>query len=146
MRTFFFIIIQELAIHGWDIQSPFDPDATLSAESTSLIMEHIPGRFGRQHYADFPFASGISTPVSYRFEVNGDRPCQYDIIVEGGKARMETASTAPPDVTFCCDEVTFTLLMYKRLRLVPVVNDGRIAAEGNHAFITAFDQWWANEE
>lgn len=144
VRTFFVIIIQELAIHGWDIRSPLDPDVTLSAGSTSLLMEeHIPGRFGRQHYTDFPLPTGVSMPVRYRFKIQGDQPSQYDIIIERDKPRMDTASVAPADVTFYCDAATFTLLMYKRIQLDSVVNGGRIAVEGNQALITAFDQWLA---
>ncbi len=117
LRAYVLTIIQELAIHGWDIRSPSDPNTILSAESISLLMEFIPTRFGRQYYADFPFISGASAPVRYRFDVHGDSPSRYNIIVEEGKARMETPDGADADVIFGCDGTTFTLLMYKRFTL-----------------------------
>ena len=43
VRAFLTAQVTELALHGWDIRSRFDPSAHLSADSLAVFMRIIPG-------------------------------------------------------------------------------------------------------
>jgi hypothetical protein len=136
VRTYIDLRITELAVHEWDIRSRLETSAHLSAECLPAVMDLIPvlvvGRL-------FQPGSWLSTPVRYRFELTGTVPGWHDIVVEGGKARMEPAGTAPANVTFRCDAETFPLLVYGRTTLARAVADGRIAVEGDRKLAAQFE-------
>ena len=79
--------------------------------------------------------------MRYHFDLRADSALCYDLIVEGGKARMEPSENALADVTLRCDRATFALMMYKRLTLDPAVSQGRLTVEGDQALTAALDQW-----
>jgi uncharacterized protein (TIGR03083 family) len=137
-HAFLFLIIQELVIHGWDIRSRFDASATLAAESLPPLMERIPNRTG---FANFPLDADRWPVVRYRFALQGEGARHYDLIVEGGKARLEPAGDVPAEVALRCDPATFVLMMYKRLSLAPAVSSGRLAVEGDEVLAAALDRW-----
>jgi uncharacterized protein (TIGR03083 family) len=137
-QTFLLLIIQELVIHGWDIRSRFDASATLAAASLPPLLERIPHRTG---FASFPIDAGRWPLVRYQFDLQGEGVRRYDLIVEGGKARLEPAGNVPAEVTLHCDPATFALMMYKRLTLTPAVSSGRLTVAGNQALAAALDQW-----
>ena len=89
--------------------------------------------------------SGNITAVRYRFQVTGGVSGQWDIIVEEQKARMEEAIISSADVTFQCDTSTFVMLMYKRLALDQLLNDGRVSAQGHPDMVSAFNNWLKGE-
>lgn len=140
-HTFLFLIIQELAIHGWDIRSRFDGTITLSAESLPPLMERIPKRLGRAGSVQFPIDADRWPLVRYHFDLKADRALRYDLIVEAGKAHMEPSENALADVTLRCDRATFALLMYKRLSLAPAISQGHLTVEGGQALTAALDHW-----
>jgi hypothetical protein len=135
VRTYIDLRIMELAVHEWDIRSRLEASANLSAECLPAIMDLMPvfvvGRL-------FQPGSRLSTPVRYRFELTGKVPDWHDIVVEGGKARMAPAGTAPANVTFRCDTETFVLLVYGRTTLDRAMADGRIAVEGDRKLAAQF--------
>lgn len=140
-QTFLLLILQELAIHGWDIRSRFDGTAALSAESLPPLMERIPRRLGRSGFVRFPIDADRWPLARYQFDLRADSALRYDLIVEGGKARMEPSENALADVTLHCDRATFVLMMYKRLTLHPAVAQGRLTVEGDQALAAVFDRW-----
>jgi MDMPI C-terminal domain len=141
-QTFLFLIIQELVIHGWDIRSRFDEAATLAVESLPPLLERIPNRFPRlPGLSQFPIDTARWPFVRYRFALEADGAMRYDMVAEGGKARMEPAGKEAAEVTLRCDRATFVLMMYKRLTLDPAVAQGRVALEGDPALAAVFDQW-----
>jgi uncharacterized protein (TIGR03083 family) len=141
-QTFLFLIIQELVIHGWDIRSRFDEAATLAVESLPPLLERIPNRFPRlPGLSQFPIDTDRWPFVHYRFDLEADGAIRYDMVAEGGKARMEPSGQEPAEVTLHCDRATFALMMYKRLTLDPAVTQGRVAIEGDHALVAVLDQW-----
>jgi uncharacterized protein (TIGR03083 family) len=140
-HAFLFLIIQELAIHGWDIRSRFDGTVPLSAESLPPLMERIPKRLGRAGLVQFPIDADRWPLVRYRFDLRADSALRYDLMVEAGKARMESSENALADVTLRCNRATFALMMYKRLSLAPAVSQGRLTVEGDQALTVALDCW-----
>jgi hypothetical protein len=140
-RAFLLLIIQELVIHGWDIRSRFDATATLAVESLPPVMERIPTRFRMPGFAQFPMDADRWPVVRYRFALEADRTRSYDMVVEGGKARLEPAEDALAEVTVHCDRATFALLMYKRLTLDPLGAPAHVTVEGDRALVTVLDQW-----
>jgi uncharacterized protein (TIGR03083 family) len=140
-QAFLLLIIQELVIHGWDIRSRFVAAATLTAASLPPLMERIRTRFGLPGFATFPIDAARWPMVRYQFALGAEKAHSYDVIVEGGKARMEPSRPGSADVTLRCDQATFALMMYKRLTLDPAVAQGRVTVEGNPALVAVLDQW-----
>lgn len=140
-QAFLFLIIQELVIHGWDMRSRFDETATLAAESLPPLMERIPNRFKSPGFAQFPIDADRWPLVRYRFNLEADRTLSCDMVVEGGKARMEPSANALADVSLRCDRDTFALMMYKRFSLDPISSPARVAVEGDPALVAVLDQW-----
>ena len=85
--------------------------------------------------------SDITATIRYRFQVTGDVPGQWDIVVEKQKARMEESASNIADVTFRCDTSTFVILMYKRSMIDPLIEGGKIGVQGNLNLVPAFDRW-----
>lgn len=137
-HAFLLLSIQELTIHGWDIRFRFDQTATLSVASLPPLMERIPQRLG---FATFPIDTAHWPLVRYQFALGAASACSYDLIVEGGKPRLEPSVQGPADVTLRCDPATFVLMMYKRLPLDPAVAQGRLTVAGDHTLVAVLDRW-----
>jgi hypothetical protein len=137
-HAFLFLIIQELVIHGWDMRSRFDTTATLAAASVPPLLERIPHRTG---FARFPIDADRWPLVRYQFDLRAESARRYDLIVEGGKTRLEPAGNVPADVILHCDPATFALMMYKRLTIAPAVASGRLTVAGDEALAAVLDQW-----
>jgi hypothetical protein len=137
-HAFLLLSIQELVIHGWDIRSRFNANATPRAESLPPLMERIPQRSG---FRAFPIDTDRRSRVRYRFDLEVDRAPGYDLIVEGGKACMVPSGKEPVDVILRCDWVTFALMMYKRLTLDHAVEQGRVSLDGDDALAALLDRW-----
>ena len=134
--------VQELAIHEWDMLSRLEPGSPVSKASLPTLMERIPLRFGpTPGYDKFLLESDITATIRYRFQVTGDVPGQWDIVVEKQKARMEEASSNTANVTFQCDTSTFVILMYKRSMLDPLIEAGKVGVQGHLNLVPAFDGW-----
>jgi uncharacterized protein (TIGR03083 family) len=140
-QVFLLLSIQELAIRSWDIRSRFDDTASLCVESLPALLERLPGRFRLPGLAHFPIDSTCWPLVRYQFNLQADRPRRYDLVVEGGKARLEPSASAPADVTLHCDQATFVLMMYKRLTLAPTGSRGHVTLEGDESLVEALGQW-----
>ena len=134
--------VQELAIHEWDMISQIEPGSPVSKASLPTLMERIPLRFGpTPGYDKFLLESDITATIRYRFQVTGDVPGQWDIVVEKQKARMEESPSNTADVTIQCDTSTFVILMYKRSMLDPLIETGKVSVQGHLNLVPAFDGW-----
>jgi uncharacterized protein (TIGR03083 family) len=140
VQSFLPTIIQELAVHEWDIRSSIEPAPALSVESIPILMEKLPSN-NRPWTLPFQSRSASSGPIRYRFELTGVAGCRRDIVVEGDKARMETQGEGPADLTLAGDTDTFVLLMYGRLRLGSSIAAGRFKGKGDRELIPVFDRW-----
>ena len=131
--------IQELAVHGWDIRSRFEPEAHLSDESLPVLMDVVPGQLTR-----FIFASGPHLPASirYRWALTGSGARHSDVIVEGDTTRIEPVGGESADVTFHCDTETFVFIAYGRLTIDAAIGAERLAVEGDKQLARDFQKWF----
>lgn len=137
-QAFLFAILAELAIHGWDIRSRFDEAAPLAEHSLQFLMERsLPTLVG---FLTFPMDTGHPSPVRYRWDLGVDSALRYDVIVDGGRARMEPAADTPAEVTLRGDRTTFALMLYSRVPLDAAVAQGRVTVGGNHALARVLAQ------
>ena len=131
-------LINERIIHGWDIQSVFDPHARLSSACLPMMVErNAQRRRWRKAPSD---AAGAEQALRYRFEVTGVPGYRTDVVLTDAQQYMEAAANAPADVTFRCDGETFILLMYGRIRAQEAVSQGKMTCEGDAALVAAFNQ------
>ena len=136
-QAFLFLIIQELSIHGWDVRSRFDGISSLSEESLPLLMERVPRRL---ELIKFSMDTVRQPLVRYQVDLGVDSTLRYDVIVEGGKARMEQSGGSPADVTLRCDRTTFALLAYNRLTLQTAIAQGHLTIEGAKSLVAVLEQ------
>ena len=131
-------LINERTIHGWDIQSVFDPNARLSPDCLPMMVErNAQRRRWRKAPSD---AAQPAQSICYRFEVTGVPHYRFDVILTDAQLYMEAVGTAPADVTFRCDGETFVLLMYGRIRAHEAVSQGKMTFEGDAELVPAFNQ------
>jgi hypothetical protein len=136
IRTLLDMRITELAMHGWDIRSRFDPQATLAPESLPALCQTIPRAVRR---AFRPEASR-TTPIRYRFVVAAPVAVHQDIVLSPEGASCEPANDSQAEVTFQCTTETYLLVMFGRLTVETAIRDGRLASTGPPALVTAFGQ------
>ncbi len=104
--------IQEIAIHGWDIRSAFDPAAELSDPAAALIV-NVAHRWLNACFSP----RGDGSRARFRFEVSGAATLAEDVVLEGDSFRIEPAGAATPDVAFRANASAYVLLIYGRLDL-----------------------------
>ena len=102
--------IQEIAIHGWDIRSAFDPAAEIS-EAGAREIATVGHRWLNACFV--PLTGGAN--ARFRFEVSGPNPFSEEVVLEGDGFRIEPAGDTPPDVTFRANTSAYVLLIYGRL-------------------------------
>jgi hypothetical protein len=136
VRTLIDMRITELAMHGWDIRSRFDPQATLSTDSLPALCNTI-SRAVRRAFR--PEASR-STSMRYRFVVTEPVAVRQDIVFSREGSRCEPASASKADVTFRCTADTYVLVMFGRYTVERALRDGRLSYEGDPALVVAFGQ------
>jgi mRNA interferase MazF len=74
-------------------------------QSLRFLMErNLPTLVG---FLTSPMDTGHPSPVRYRCDLGVDSALRYDMIVDGGRARMEPAADTPAEVTLWCDRTTF---------------------------------------
>lgn len=135
-QSFLWTLINETAMHHWDVRSALESSSHFSDESLQIIME----RTGR--LLSFWPGSKLGKPKRYRFEVIGEVPIKSDIVVEGDTARMEPAGEISADVIFKCDTEIFVLLMYGRLTCETAIAAGRLVGEGSREVVAEFNRWF----
>jgi uncharacterized protein (TIGR03083 family) len=140
VRSLLTTIIQELAVHEWDIHSTVEPAPALSVKNLPVLMEKIPSN-RRPWSLPFQTGSTSSGPIRFRFELRGVAGGRRDIVVEGDRARVETQGEGSADLTLAGATHTFVLLMYGRLRLGSAIAAGHLKAKGNGELVPDFDRW-----
>ncbi len=119
--------VQELAIHGWDIRSPFDASAALSPGAVAVVSSLVPLWLN----AAFGTGPGVPTPLRYRFRVSGAVPLARDVVVGQDGFSVEDSGEAPADVEFRLGGTDYILLIYGRLDLDKALAAGTLAIEGD---------------
>jgi len=132
------IFIAEMAVHGWDVRSRFDPQAGLSADSVAVMVERIPKR---ATWWSFRTEAGFAPMhLRYRFEIAAPTQYRVDLVVSEERRYMEVNSNDDAHVTFRCDGETFVFLMYGRIGPEAAMANGRISYEGDKELVSAFVQ------
>jgi uncharacterized protein (TIGR03083 family) len=130
--------ITERTLHGWDIQSVFDPQARLSPACLPIA---VAWNAQRRRWRQAPSEAAPRAPsIRYRFDVTGIPPHRTDVILTDTQPYMEAVGQAPADVTVRCDGETFILLMYGRIRAQEAASQGRMTFEGDAALVAAFNE------
>ena len=129
----------ELTIHGWDIRSALEPSAHLSPDALPAVLDFFSECL---HWFFLP-DTRLPIPIRYRFALTGALSSQWDIVVEGDTAHMESAAeTTPAHATFGCDGETFALLMCGRIGFDAAMGDKRVIPTGDMASVQAFKKWF----
>ena len=102
--------VQEIAIHGWDIRSAFDPAAEISEAGAQEIATVAHRWLG---VCFVPLEGGAH--ARFRFQVSGPNAFSEDVVLDGDTFRIEAAGSAAPDVTFRANTSAYVLLVYGRL-------------------------------
>jgi len=130
--------ITERTLHGWDIQSVFDPHIRLSPACLPIVVAHNAQR-SRWHQAPSD-AVRSAKAIRYQFAVTDVPHYRIDVILTDAQPYMEAVGKAPADVTFRCDGETFILLMYGRIRAQEAISQGKLTFEGDTELVVAFGQ------
>ena len=136
VRTWTDMRITELAMHGWDIRSRFDPQAALSADSLPALCITMPRAVRRA----FRLTASRRTPVHYRFAVADPALTIQDIVLSQDGGRCEPVRATPADVTFRCTAETYVMVMFGRVTVEAALRDRRLAYDGPPELVTAFEQ------
>lgn len=140
-------IIQDLAIHEWDIRYSLGAALPVSAESLPVLMEKLPlgkAPTNRRPWTfPFPTRPAQTGTIRYRFDLSGPGGAKLDIEVEGDKPRLEASVEGPADLYVSGDTSTFILMVYDRLSLESAIFIGNFTAEGDLKLAADFDRWLA---
>ena len=145
VESFLPTIIQELAIHEWDIHSSLGAESVLSASSLPILVEKLPlgkpASNRRPWGTPFPTKSGLSRRLRYRFDLSGPGAVKLDLAVEGEDTRMEDPADEQADLDVVGDTSTFILIMYDRTSLGVSISNDKFTAKGNLNVVEDFDRW-----
>ena len=155
--------MQEMGIHGWDIRSSLDSDASLSTRCLPVLVGTVHSWLRRV----FRPGPKLASPVHYRFQVSGPIAFSHNLLAEGDDFRsgpvggyssplsdatspyanadlpgmMQDESTVP-DLTFRCDTDIYVLFMYGRLDTKTSIARGRMSLDGDDALASPFEGWF----
>ncbi|PON12567.1 hypothetical protein C2W62_38935 [Candidatus Entotheonella serta] len=142
-RNFLNLRIQELALHGWDMRSPNEPEWQLSPASLPALMELV-DTSATSGFLGWAFRPGekLASPRRYRFDVTGIVTSQRDIVLDGETARLEIAEDIPATAVLRCDTVTYVMLMFGRLQPEAAMASQRLVVDGERDAVSQFVQWF----
>jgi hypothetical protein len=140
-------IVQELAVHEWDIRYSLGAVVPVSAESLPVLMGKLPLEKAptnrRPWRIPFPAKFDSSGTIRYRFDLNGPGGAKLDIAVEREQSRLEGSGESSADLYVTGDTSTFILMVYNRLSLESAISSGSFTAEGDLKLVADFDRWLA---
>ncbi len=137
--------ITELAMHGWDIRSRFEPERNtyFSDGSLSVFMATLPRLIGSWVFRPGPHSPVV--PTVYRFVVSGAVDTTQTLIIDGDRCRVKTDDPTAAHLTVYCDTETYVLYMHGRLPLAAAVEQDRMRAEGSDEqaadYLAALGKW-----
>ena len=140
VRAYVNLSIAEQAMHARDIGSGLAADAHLNPASLPAFLDEAPRWWG------IVFKAGIKLPsdIRYRFRLSGSLAPAMDVIIGGDTCRVEEAGPGQADVQFDCDEETYVLMAYGRIKRTRAIAQGllteRESGESNKAAL--FDSWF----
>ena len=129
VRLFITTRVQELAVHGWDMQASLEPSTHLSPATVPLVLERMTQWLTNRSLSDFRLPSSQSSGV--RLRVDTGVAANHDIIVTRDSCVLESAgdSSKDADVVLRCDGELGALLAYERVSVDSVFGDGSIQGD-----------------
>jgi len=129
VRLFITTRVQELAVHGWDMQASLEPSTHLSPATVPLVLERMPQWLTSRSLSDFRLPSIQSSAV--RLRVDTGVGANHDIVVTRDSCVLESAddSANDADVVLRCDGEAGGLLAYERVSVESVFVDGSIQGD-----------------
>ena len=124
--------VQELAVHGWDIQSSLEPSAHLSSPTVPIVLERIPQWLASKDLSSLRAPSSGPSTVRYRLATQVGP--NHDVVATGGSCVVESAGESPgddADVLLRCDGEAAGLLAYGRVTVDSVFGAGSIQGDQN---------------
>ena len=112
------LVVNELALHGWDALSPVDPAYRIAQDAIPAGLALSSNVLGRMARAE-PRMLG---PIRFGFELTdgGDMP---DLVIGGGRSGV--------NATLHSDGETLLLMVYGRLSMDDAVSSGRLRISGD---------------
>jgi uncharacterized protein (TIGR03083 family) len=120
------IRITEHAMHGWDIRSSFDPEATFLRTSLPALC-NMAVRAVRRAFRPDPLRMRA---IRYRFIVDAPHTVRHDLILSADGGRYQAPPEGKADVTLEADTATYLLVMYGRQPLHEAVQSSRMHVTG----------------
>lgn len=130
--------VQELAIHGWDIRSAFDPSRQLSETAVKVIVSLV-HRWLSSTYSPRAHAHA---PVRFRFDISGPAPVNEDVVVYPDRYEVEAPGVDPAEVTFSGSGNDYLLLIYGRLSFTGTRDIGSLKIDGSMEQAVLFSTWF----
>ena len=124
--------VQELAIHGWDIQSSLEPSAHLSSPTVPIVLERMPQWLAGKGLSSFRSPSSAPSTVRYRFATQVGP--NHDVVTTGESCVVESVGESPggdADVYLRCDGEAAGLLAYGRVTVDSVFGAGSVQGDQN---------------
>jgi uncharacterized protein (TIGR03083 family) len=126
----------EHAMHGWDIRSSFDAEATFLPTSLPPLCD-MAVRAVRRAFRPDPLRS---VPIRYCFSVDTPHAVKHDLILSADGGRYQALPEAVADVTFEADTLTYLLVIYGRQPLHEAVRSGRMRATGPAELVATLER------
>ena len=130
--------VQELAIHGWDIRSVFDPAHQLSDTAVPVVV----GLAHRWLNSTFIPSAHANVPARYRFDISGPAPVLEDVVVYQNRFEVEATSNSPAEVTFSGSGNDYLLVIYGRLSITGARDTGNLKIDGPLEQAALFNTWF----
>ena len=128
-------VVDELALHGWDIASPLDPDAYLSEDARSVLPWYF--------WSGTPYMLQLPKQLKGTIQVSVDSP-QAEMWWSVGEAETKQGlgQTPDPDVTITGASGAFVLTLAGRIPAQDALRATSLQATGNHDLGRAFLGAW----
>ncbi len=142
------IIVQEVAVHSWDIRSQFNSDSRLAVETVKPLAERIIWVLENPQIQQLPpgftINSGETAPVTYRLTLSDLPSGRRDLVLDHKRVHMEEVSDSDADATLACDSETFCLILFDRTTIEDAIQSGALQAKGPEELISDLNSWLIN--
>ncbi len=132
--------IQELSIHGWDIEASLEPSAHLSSSSVPIVLERIPQWLAGKGVSNL--RAPANGPSSIRYRLATEVGPNHDIVATGDSCVVEPTRESPAvnaDIQISCEGEAAGLMSYGRVSVDSVF--GADTVQGDPMLGNEFLNW-----
>lgn len=135
LSFFLAALVNELAVHAWDIRSRLDPQAHLSEDARSVLPWF--------YWSGAPFMLRLPKQMEGTVQVTlSDPSLAMWWSIKGGELEQGVGQAEKPDVTLTGASGTFVLALAGRLPPDDVLRSTSLSADGNESLAKAFLGAW----